>query len=75
MAWPDDNTSDRDSKYTSACWRDLQKLLGTNINLSTDSSTDAQTERMNSVLEDMLRHYVSPDQQDWELFLSLADFA
>ena len=26
--------------------------------------TDGQTERMNRVLEDMLRHYVSPTQQD-----------
>ena len=73
---PDDIISDRDSKFTSAFWRDLQKLLGTHINLSTafHPQTDGQTERMNSVLEDMLRHYVSPDQQDWDLFLSLAEF-
>ena len=37
--------------------------------------TDGQTERMNSVLEVMLRHYVSLDQQDWDLFLSLAEFS
>ena len=57
-------------------WKNLQKLLGTNINMSTafHPQTDGQTERMNSVLEDMLRHYVSPDQQDWDLFLSLAEF-
>ena len=30
---------------------------------------------MNNVLEDMLRHYVSPHQQDWDLFLSLAEFS
>ena len=30
--------------------------------------------RMYSVLEDMLRHYVRPDRQDWDLFLSLAEF-
>ena len=29
---------------------------------------------MDSVLEDMLRHYVSPDQKDWDVFLSLAEF-
>ena len=73
---PDDIVSDRDSKFTSAFWKNLQKLLGTNLNMSTafHPQTDGQTERMNSVLEDMLRHYVSPDQQDWDLFLSLAEF-
>ena len=74
---PDDIVSDRDSKFTSAFWKHLQKLLGTNLNLSTafHPQTDGQTERMNSVLEDMLRHYVSPDQQDWDIFLSLAEFS
>ena len=73
---PDDIISDRDSKFTSAFWRNLQKLLGTNLNMSTafHPQTDGQTERMNSVLEDMLRHYVSPDQKDWDTFLSLAEF-
>ena len=73
---PDDIVSDRDTRFTSACRKNLQKLLGTNINMSTafHPQTDGQTERMNSVLEDMLRHYVSPDQQDWDLFFSLAEF-
>ena len=73
---PDDIVTDRDSKFTSAFWKNLQKLLGTNLNMSTafHPQTDGQTERMNRVLEDMLRHYVSPDQQDWDLFLSLAEF-
>ena len=74
---PDDIVSDRDSKFTSAFWKTLQSLLGTNINLSTafHPQTDGQTERMNSIAEDMLRHYVSPDQQSWDLFLSLAEFS
>ena len=73
---PDDIVSDRDSKFTSAFWKNFQKLLGTNINMSTafHPQTDGQTERMNSVLEDMLRHYVSPDQKDWDTYLSLAEF-
>ena len=74
---PDDIVSDRDSKFTSAFWNHLQKLLGTHCNLSTafHPQSDGQTERMNSVVEDMLRHYVRPDQQDWDLFLSLAEFS
>ena len=76
MAIPDDIISDRDS-LTSAFWKNLQKLLGTNLNLSTafHPQTDGQTERMNSTLEDMLRHYVSPDQKDWDNLLSLAEFS
>ena len=74
---PDDIVSDRDSKFTSAFWTNLQKLLGTNLNLSTafHPQTDGQTERMNSVLEDMLRHYVNPDQLIWDNLLSLAEFS
>ena len=72
-----DIVSDRDSKFTGAFWQHLQKLLGTNINLSTafHPQSDGQTERMNSIVEDMLRHYVRPDQQDWDLYLSLAEFS
>ena len=37
--------------------------------------SDGQTERMNRVLEDMLRHYCDPSQTDWDEHLSLAEFA
>ena len=37
--------------------------------------TDGQTERLNRVLEDMLRHYVSPSQDDWDEYLSMVEFA
>jgi hypothetical protein len=30
---------------------------------------------MNRVLEDMLRHYISPTQDDWDEHLDLAEFA
>ena len=36
---------------------------------------DGQTERVNKILEDMLRHYVSPTQDYWDLYLSLVEFA
>lgn len=29
---------------------------------------------VNSILEDTLRHYVSPTQDDWDLYLSLVEF-
>jgi hypothetical protein len=37
--------------------------------------TDGQTERMNKVLEEYLRHFVSPSQTDWDMLLSAAEFA
>jgi hypothetical protein len=37
--------------------------------------TDGQTGRVNKILDDMPRHYVSPTQDDWDLYLSLVEFA
>ena len=56
--------SDRDLVFTSAFWTSLQHDLGTQLNFSSayHPETDGQTERVNQVLEDMLRMYVI-DQQ------------
>ena len=37
--------------------------------------TDGQIERMNRTLEEMLRHFVGPDQDDWDKYLSQCEFA
>ena len=37
--------------------------------------TDGQTERVNGVLEDTLRHFVGPHQQNWDELLAPAEFA
>ncbi len=37
--------------------------------------TDGQTDRMNRVLEDMLRHYVNPRGTNWDVFLPTVEFA
>ena len=46
------------------------------MNLSTvdHPQTDGQTERVNQVLEDMLRAYVSKKQSDWESYLPIIKF-
>ncbi len=52
-------------------------MLGTKQAMSTayHPQTDGQTERVNRVLEDMLRMYVSKAQTDWDEKLSCAEFA
>jgi hypothetical protein len=37
--------------------------------------TVGQTEWVNRILEDMLRHYVNPMQDDWDEFLAVVEFA
>ena len=51
--------------------------MGTKQILSTTfhPQRDGQTERVNCYQEDMLRHYVSPTQDDWDTYLSLVEFA
>eukprot|EP00253_Pinus_taeda_P029424 PITA_29424 len=69
--------SNRDSRFTSRFWTCMQTTLGTQLNLSTayHPETDGQTERVNQVLEDMLRMYVMDQQSHWEKYLPLVEFA
>ena len=74
---PEELVSDRDPRFTSVFWSELCMLLGTKRSMSTayHPQTDGQTERMNRVLEDMLRHFCHPDQTDWDEHLACAEFA
>ena len=74
---PQSIVSDRDVKFTSAFWQELQRLLGVQLNLSSayHPQSDGQTERMNRVLEDMLRHFVNRHHDDWDQYLATAEFA
>ena len=51
--------SDRDAKFTSKFWTAMFHSLGTLLNLSSTyhPEIDGQTERVNQVIEDMLRSY------------------
>ncbi|KAJ9526340.1 hypothetical protein QJQ45_009814 [Haematococcus lacustris] len=37
--------------------------------------SDGQTERTNQIVEEMLRHYILPTQEDWPRHLAFAEFA
>ena len=69
--------SDRDPRFTGKFWRELFKLLGTELNFSTSfhPQSDGQTERINALLELYLRHYVSAHQRDWAKLLDVAQFS
>jgi hypothetical protein len=69
--------SDRDTRFTSQFWQALTERLGCKQKLSTafHPQTDGQTERVNRVLEEYLRHYINPNQTDWDEWLPLAEFA
>src|SRR3982074_1022350 len=51
--------------------------MGVQLKMSTSHhpQTDGQTERANRVLEDVLRHYVSKNQNDWDMHLTAAEIA
>eukprot|EP00253_Pinus_taeda_P035644 PITA_35644 len=69
--------SDRDVKFTSAFWRTLFAELRTQLNFSTayHPQTDGQTERVNQVLEDILRARVMLRPNQWEDYLHPVEFA
>ena len=48
---------DRGSQFTSRFWQSVHEALGTHLNFNTayHPQTDGQTERLNQILEDVLR--------------------
>ena len=74
---PDSIVSDRDPRFTGHFMTALCQKMGIHQKLSTafHPQTDGQTEKMNRTLEEMLRHFVGPDQDDWEKYLSQCEFA
>ena len=69
--------SDRDARFTSKFWKGLQTAMGTRLDFSTafHPQTDGQTERLNQVLEDMLRACVIEFPGSWDSHLHLMEFA
>ena len=70
--------SDRDTLFTSAFWEELTASLGSLLARSTVLTIQPQMDRQkrtNRTLEEMLRHFVSPAQDDWDKHLDAAEFA
>jgi hypothetical protein len=69
--------SDHGTLFVARFWEQLQSALGTKLIRSSayHPQTDGQTERVNPVLEDMLRAYVLQYGKNWEKCLPLAEFS
>ena len=69
--------SDRDTLFTSIFWRSFQRAMGTDLAMGTayHPQSDCQTERLNLVIEDMLRACIIDFGGSWEDHLPLVEFA
>jgi transposase InsO family protein len=69
--------SDRGAQFVARFWEQLQDALGTKLirGSAYHPQTDGQTERVNQILEDMLRACVLQYDKNWDKCLSLAEFS
>ena len=74
---PDEITSDRDKIFKSKFWVTLMELQNTKVSLTTAyrKSGDGQSEICNRFIEDYIRNYLSPKEQNWDSHLEEAEFA
>ena len=74
---PKSIVSDRGTQFTSHFWRQLHESLGTRLEFSTafHPQTDGQTERVNQILEDMLRACALDNGSSWDENLPYAEFS
>ena len=64
---PDSIVSDRDPKFTSIFWRELQHLMGIKLLMSMafHPQTDGATERENRSIGQILQTIIQDDQRNW----------
>lgn len=74
---PESIVSDRDSKFTSVFWREIHRVLGTKLLMSTSfhPQTDGATERANRSIGQILRSVVDNDQRNWAEQCPMVEFA
>jgi hypothetical protein len=70
---PREIISERDTKFTSSFWKSLMAGFETKLLFSTTyhPQMDGQTERVNQILEDMLRMHAMHHPKKWQDFLPL----
>lgn len=74
---PDSIVSDRDSKFTSKFWREVHRVLGVKLLMSTSfhPQTDGASERAIKSVGQLMRAMVKSDQTDWTEKIPMVEFA
>ncbi|GBG77816.1 hypothetical protein CBR_g25747 [Chara braunii] len=65
--------SDRDVRFTSELWKAAAVEQGTQLQMTSGNHPEAngQAEQLNRAVQHLLRHYIKPNQVDWDEKLAL----
>ncbi|GBG69699.1 hypothetical protein CBR_g4531 [Chara braunii] len=65
--------SDRDVRFTSELWKAAAAEQGTQLQMTSGNHPEAngQAEQLNRIVQHLLRHYIKPNQVDWDEKLAL----
>ncbi|GBG60652.1 hypothetical protein CBR_g11877 [Chara braunii] len=65
--------SDRDVRFTSELWKAAAAEQGTQLQMTSGNhpEVNGQAEQLNRVVQHLLRHYIKPNQVDWDEKLAL----
>jgi hypothetical protein len=72
---PKEVVSDRGTQFTSMFWEKLHESMDPKLNFSSAYHTDGQTDRVNQILEDMLRGCALKDNHSWDKCLPYVEFS
>ncbi|TID17214.1 hypothetical protein CANINC_004073 [Pichia inconspicua] len=69
--------SDKDIRFMSRFWHTVHFLVGTSLLFSTTNhpQTDGQTERVNKIVNQLLRKHAGNDMFNWDQYLPITEFA
>ncbi|GBG92900.1 hypothetical protein CBR_g57658 [Chara braunii] len=70
---PKSIVSDRDVRFTSELWKAAAAEQGTQLQMTSGNHPEAngQAEQLNHAVQHLLRHYIKPNQVDWDEKLAL----
>ncbi|GBG59187.1 hypothetical protein CBR_g32202 [Chara braunii] len=70
---PKSIVSDRDVRFTSELWKAAAAEQGTQLQMTSGNHPEAngQAEQLNRAVQHLLRHYIKPNQVDWDEKLAL----